>query len=209
LVEFISTYGVWLVAGFIALESIGAPLPAEAAIMAAGFFAARTHDLDIRLLIVAGSAAAMLGNALGFWIGRRFGYHLLTRYGHRVGLTEARIRIGQWLFVRYGGRFVFIARFLPFLRNMAAILAGANAMPQGLFHLASGTAAIVWVAIYSLAAYGLGEAFADLASSAAIGLGVVAIAIIVAIPSLILRYEERLLAKAESELPRPPLSPLV
>jgi membrane protein DedA with SNARE-associated domain len=203
--EFVGIYGVWLVAGFVALESIGAPLPAEAAIMAAGFFAARTHDLDIRLLIVVGSAAAMLGNALGFWIGRRFGYRLLTRYGHRVGLTEARIRIGQWLFVRYGGRFVFIARFLPFLRNMAAILAGANAMPQALFHAASGSAAVAWVALYSLASYALGEAFAAVASSTAIGLGVVAIAIIVAIPSLILRYEERLLVRVERELP--PLSP--
>jgi membrane protein DedA with SNARE-associated domain len=199
--ELFATYGVWLVAGFIALESIGAPLPAEAAIMAAGFFAARTHDLDVRLLILVGSLAAIGGNALGFWIGRRYGYHLLSRYGHRVGLTEARLRIGQWLFVRYGGRFVLVARFLPFLRNMAAILAGANAMPQALFHVASGTAAIAWVAIYSLASYALGEAFADLASSAAIGLGIVAIAIIVAIPSLILRYEERLLAKAERELP--------
>ena len=204
LTEFITTYGVWLVAAFIALESIGAPLPAEAAIMAAGFFAARTHDLDIRMLIIVGSFAAILGNAAGFWIGRKFGYHLLTRYGHRVGLTEARIRIGQWLFVRYGGRFVFIARFLPFLRNMTAILAGANAMPQALFHVASGTAAIAWVALYSLAAYALGEAFADLASSAAIGLGVVAIAIIVAIPSLILRYEERLLESGARAAAFPP-----
>jgi membrane protein DedA with SNARE-associated domain len=202
-----ATYGVWLVASFIALESMGAPLPAEAAMMAAGFFAARTHDLDIRLLILVGSLAAICGNALGFWIGRRYGYHLLARYGHRVGLTEARLRIGQWLFVRYGGRFVFVARFLPFLRNMAATLAGANAMPQALFHVASGTAAIAWAVVYSLASYALGEAFADLASSAAIGLSIVAIAIIVAIPSLILRYEERLLAKAQAELPQSPLDP--
>jgi membrane protein DedA with SNARE-associated domain len=201
--EFIATYGVWLVAGFIALETIGAPLPAEAAIMAAGFFAARSQDLDIRLLIIVGSVAAILGNVAGFWIGRRFGYRLLTRYGPRVGLTEARIKIGQWLFVHYGGRFVFIARFLPFLRNMAAILAGANAMPQPLFYAASSTAAVAWVMLYSLASYALGEAFSDLASSAAMALGVVAILIIVAVPSLILRYEDRLLARAECDLPGP------
>jgi membrane protein DedA with SNARE-associated domain len=207
LAEFISTYGIWLVAGFIALETIGAPLPAEAALIAAGFFAARTHDLDIWLLIAVGSLAAILGNVVGYWIGRRFGYRLLVRYGHHVGLTEGRIRIGQWLFVRYGGRFVFIARFLPFLRNMAAILAGTNSMAQPVFHFASGTAAIVWVMLYGLAAYSFGEAFADLASPAAVFLGLAAILIILAVPALVLRYEQRLLAKAECDLPSPPLGP--
>jgi membrane protein DedA with SNARE-associated domain len=207
LVEFISTYGVWLVAGFIALETIGAPLPAEAALMAAGFFAARTHDLDIWHLVAVGSLAAILGNAVGYWIGRRFGYRLLMRYGQRVGLTEGRIRIGQWLFMRYGGRFVFVARFLPFLRNMAAILAGTNAMAQPVFHAASGTAAIAWVMLYSLATYSLGAAFADLATPAAVVLGAVAILIIVTVPTLVLRYEERLLANAECELPTPPPGP--
>jgi membrane protein DedA with SNARE-associated domain len=203
LAEFIATYGIWLVAGFIALETIGAPLPAEAALMAAGFFAARTHDLDIWLLIAVGSLAAILGNAVGYWIGRRFGYRLLMRYGPRVGLTEGRIKIGQWLFMRYGGRFVFIARFLPFLRNMAAILAGTNAMAQPVFHLASATAAIAWVTLYSLATYSLGTAFADLAAPAAAVLGAVAILIILAVPALVLRYEERLLARAEHDLPSP------
>jgi membrane protein DedA with SNARE-associated domain len=199
-VEFISTYGVWVVAAFIALETIGAPFPAEAALMAAGFFAARTHDLDIWLLIVVGSLAAILGNAVGYWIGHRFGYRLLVRYGPRVGLTEGRIKIGQWLFMRYGGRFVFIARFLPFLRNMAAILAGTNAMAQPTFHLASGTAAIAWVMLYSLATYSLGAAFADLATPAAVVLGTAAILVILAVPTLVLRYEQRLLARAEGDL---------
>src|SRR5262245_38079394 len=173
--------------------------------MAAGFFASRTHDLDIWLLIVAGSFAAILGNIVGYWIGRRFGYQLLMRYGSRVGLTNERIKIGQWLFMRYGGRFVFIARFLPFLRNMAAILAGTNAMPQPAFYFASGTAAIAWVVFYSLAAYSFGGAFADLASPAAAVLGLVAILIIFGVPALILRYEERLLARAERDLPSAPL----
>jgi len=203
LAEFVATYGVWLVAGFIALETIGAPLPAEAALMAAGFFAARTHDLDIRLLIAVGSVSAILGNVAGFWIGRRFGSRLLMRYGDRVGLTEGRIRIGQWLFVRYGGRFVFFARFLPFLRNMAAILAGTNSMPQPIFYVASGTAAVAWVMLYSLAAYSFGEAFTDLASPAAIVLGLVAVLIVLAVPWLVLRYEEQLLARAECDLPGP------
>src|SRR6267154_5054361 len=139
--EFVSIYGVWVVAGFIALESIGFPLPAEAALIAAGFFAARTQGFDIWFLIGTGILAAIVGEFVGFWIGRRFGYQLLRRHGARIGLTEGRMRIGQWLFVRYGGRFVFVARFLPVLRNMAAVLAGTNSMAQPIFYFASATAA--------------------------------------------------------------------
>jgi membrane protein DedA with SNARE-associated domain len=206
LIQIISIYGVWLVAAFIALESVGVPLPAEAALIAAGFFAARTHGFNIWLLIAAGIFAAILGEIVGFWIGRRFGYQLLKRYGARLGLTEGRIRIGQWLFVRYGGRFVFFARFLPFLRNMAAVLAGTNSMAQRNFYFSSGTAAIAWVTCYGLAAYSFGEAFTSLASPAAVFLGLAAVLIIVATPALIVRYEKRLLAKTERGLPQPHLA---
>jgi membrane protein DedA with SNARE-associated domain len=122
-------------------------------------------------------------------------------------MTEGRIRIGQWLFVRYGGRFVFIARFLPFLRNIAAVLAGTNAMGQRNFYFASGTAAAAWIICYGLAAYRFGEAFADVASPAAIGLGLAAALIVLAAPALMLRYEKRLLAKAEYALSTSARSP--
>lgn len=204
--QFISNYGVWVVAAFIALESVGIPLPAEAALIAAAFFAAK-HGLDIWPLITIGIAAAIVGEIVGFWIGRRFGYQLLNRYGAHVGLTEGRITIGQWLFVRYGGRFVFIARFLPFLRNMAAVLAGTNAMAQHSFYFASATAAAAWITCYGLAAYSFGEAFGDLASPAAVLLGLAAALIVLAVPAVILRYEKRLLAKAERGLPERPLAP--
>jgi membrane protein DedA with SNARE-associated domain len=195
LAEFISIYGVWLVAVFIALESIGLPLPAEAALIAAGFFAARTHGIDIWSLIAAGIVAAIFGEIVGFWIGRCFGHRLLMRYGPRLGFTEGRIRIGQWLFERYGGKFVFIARFLPFLRNIAAVLAGTNSMAQHSFYFASATAAATWIIGYGLGAYSFGEAFANLASPAAVILALSAILSLSAAPVLLLRYES-LLAKA-------------
>src|SRR5260221_5284635 len=201
LAEFVSVYGIWLVAAFIALESVGIPLPAEAALIAAGFFAARTHHIDIWSLIAAGIVAAILGEVVGFWIGRRFGHQLLMRHGARLGFTEGRIRIGQWLFVRYGGRFVFIARFLPFLRNIAAVLAGTNSMAQHSFYFASATAAAAWIIGYGVAAYSFGEAFANLASPAAVILALSAILSILAASVLILRYERSLLAKAEREFP--------
>jgi membrane protein DedA with SNARE-associated domain len=201
LAEFVSNYGVWVVAAFIALESIGLPLPAEAALIAAAFFAARTHDIDIWSLIAAGIVAAILGEMVGFWIGRRFGHQVLMRYGTRVGFTEERIRVGQWLFVRYGGRFVFIARFLPFLRNIAAVLAGTNSMAQHSFYFASATAAAAWIITYGLSAYSFGGAFANLASPAAVLLGLGATLMVLATPVLILRYERSLLVKVGRESP--------
>jgi len=202
LAEFVSNYGVWMVAAFIALESIGFPLPAEAALIAAAFFAARTHGIDIWSLIAAGIVAAILGEIVGFWIGKRFGHQVLMRYGTRVGFTEERIRVGQWLFVRYGGRFVFIARFFPFLRNIAAVLAGTNSMAQHSFYFASATAAAAWIITYGLLAYSFGGAFVNLASPAAVVLGLAATLIVLATPMLILRYERSLLVKVEREFPR-------
>jgi membrane protein DedA with SNARE-associated domain len=197
LTPLISEYGVWLVAGFIALESVGIPLPAEAALMAAAFFAAKTNQLNIWTLIAAGIGAAIVGEIVGFWIGRAFGHQLLTTYGGRLGLTQGRMRVGQWLFAQYGGTFVFTARFLPFLRNIAAVLAGSNHMGPYAFYFASATAAIIWVMGYGLAAYAFGEAFMNLASPLAVSLGLTMGLLILGVPTLILRYEKRLLAKAE------------
>jgi membrane protein DedA with SNARE-associated domain len=201
LTQLIAIYGVWLVAAFIALESIGFPLPAEATLMAAAFFAARTHAIDFWTLISAGISAAIIGDIAGFWIGRKIGHQLMADYGSRVGLTPERIKIGQWLFRQYGGPFVFIARFLPFLRNMAAALAGASNMGQQIFYCASGAAAACWVTGYGMAAYSLGEAFTELASSTAVSLALITTITILGLPTLIARYEKRLLAKADGALP--------
>src|SRR5262245_14356689 len=119
----------------------------------------------------------------------------------RVGFTEERIRVGQWLFVRYGGRFVFIARFLPFLRNIAAVLAGTNSMAQHSFYFASATAAAAWIITYGLSAYSFGGAFANFVSPAAVVLGLAATLIVLATPVLILRYERSLLVEVERQFP--------
>jgi len=195
--QFVAIYGIWLVSVFIALESVGVPVPAEASLMAAGFFAARNNDLDISMLIGSGVLAAVIGETAGFWIGRKYGSQLLVRYGGRVGLTEGRVRIGQWLFRRYGGRFVFVARFLPILRNMAAVLAGTSRMTQPNFYFASCSAAVAWILCYGLGSYSFGKAFTSLASPAAVVLGIASLTVIFLVPTLIVRYEVVLLKATE------------
>jgi membrane protein DedA with SNARE-associated domain len=205
--EFVALYGIWLVATFIALESVGFPLPAEAALITAGVFAGSTNGIDIWLLISIGTLAAICGEIVGFWVGRTYGCKLLSRYGVHLGLTEDRAKIGRWLFQRYGTRFVFTARFLPFLRNIAAVLAGTHDMPQRAFYLSSWSAAAIWIMGYGLGAYWFGAIVIKLASPAAIATSVAAAVIVLSIPAIILRYEKRLLAMAELGLAAPPHQP--
>jgi membrane protein DedA with SNARE-associated domain len=87
---------------------MGAPLPGETMVIAAAVYAATTHRLDIGILIAAVAAGAILGDNLGYWIGRQIGNRFLLRYGRFIKLTEARIKLGRYLFLRYGGRIVFL-----------------------------------------------------------------------------------------------------
>jgi membrane protein DedA with SNARE-associated domain len=79
------------------------------------------------------AAGAITGDNLGYWVGRRLGRALLRRYGRYIRIDEKRLRLGQYLFVRYGGAVVFFRRFLAVLGALAAVLAGANRMPWGRF----------------------------------------------------------------------------
>jgi membrane protein DedA with SNARE-associated domain len=99
-----STYGYWVVGGIIALESMGLPLPGEATLIAAAIYAGSTQQLNIWLVIAAAAIGAILGDNIGYWIGREIGYRLLLRYGHYLQLTDARIKLGQYLFSRHGGK---------------------------------------------------------------------------------------------------------
>src|SRR5262249_19830531 len=95
-------YGYWAIGAVIALESVGLPLPGEVTLLAAAAYAGTTHQLNIVAVIAAAACGATLGGMAGYGIGRRFGYWLLLRYGKYLRLNEARLRLGQYLFARYG-----------------------------------------------------------------------------------------------------------
>ena len=85
------------------------------------------------LVIAATVAGAVVGDNIGYWVGDKVGYRLLLRYGGRFGVTERKIKLGQYLFLRHGGKVVFFGRFVAFLRALAALMAGMNRMPWGRF----------------------------------------------------------------------------
>ena len=102
-----TTYGYGAIGGLVALESMGIPLPGEMVLVAAAVLAGTKHVLNIWFVIAAAAAGAILGANIGFWLGREFGYRLLVRYGRYVRVTVPRIKLGQYLFLRYGGWVVF------------------------------------------------------------------------------------------------------
>jgi membrane protein DedA with SNARE-associated domain len=196
----ISSYGLWLIAGIIALECVGIPVPGETTLVAAAIYAGTTHHLSIAAVIGAAIAGAIVGNVIAFSIGRAYGYRLLRRYGRYIHLDETRIKIGEYLFLRHGGKVVFFARFVPVLRSVAALLAGANRMSWRSFMVANVTGAVVWVGIDCIGAYLLGEELTKLAAPAGIALGAIVVAIIVAGALFVARHEKELAVEAERAL---------
>lgn len=205
--DLIATYGYGLVALIVALESTGLPLPGEATLLTAAIYAGTTHRLSIVGVIAAAAAGAILGDNVGFWIGREAGYRLLVRYGPRIGITEGKIKLGRYLFMRHGGKVVFFGRFVAVLRALGAFLAGANRMPWASFLVYNAAGGIVWSALYGGAAYALGaqvHRFLGPIGYVALGLAVIAIGV----GWFFLRsHEARLEAEAQRALPGPLTAP--
>jgi membrane protein DedA with SNARE-associated domain len=210
-VHLVHAYGLLVVGGFIGLESLGVPLPGETALIVGSVIAGRTHELNIIAVILVAIAASVIGRAIGYVIGAQFGYWLLLRYGAYVRITAARIKLGQYLFLRHGGAIIIIAQFVPFLRAIAGILAGANRMPWRHFVLATAVGATAWAGLFGLAAYTFGKKFAELAASwwifsGPIGwltFGLAAAIVVVVLAIFVGRHEAQLSAKAERALPGP------
>lgn len=203
LTHLIATYGYFAVAGIIMLESMGIPLPGETTLVSASIYAGATHSMSIWLVIMAAVAGAVLGDNIGYWVGEKLGYRVLLRYGARAGITERKIKLGQYLFMRHGWKVVFFGRFVAVLRALAAFLAGVNRMHWTRFFVANLSGAILWATIFGLGAFFFGNSMhrlTGLASMVAIG---VAIAAVAAAALVVRRHESKLEEEAERVLPGP------
>jgi membrane protein DedA with SNARE-associated domain len=195
--------GTWVVAGLIMLECLGLPVPGETALISAAIYAGTTHRLGIGSVLLAAGGAAILGSTLGFWIGRAAGYPLALRYGGYIGLTERRLKLGQYMFMRHGGKIVFLSRFIAILRALAAFLAGANRMEWGRFMLFNITGAVLWAGAFGTAAYTLGTQVHRLEGPIGIGAGVVIGVLVIAGMVLIRQQHGRMQEAAEIAFPGP------
>lgn len=201
--DLVSKYGYVAIFLVILLESAGIPLPGETMLIAGAVLAGSDNGLDIFAVVATAAAAAILGDNLGFWIGRRWGLALLLKYGHLVHLNERKLKLGQYLFMRHGGKIVFIGRFVALLRVFAAVLAGANNYDARRFLLWNALGGIVWASLVGTAGYTLGQQAEHLLGP--VGLGALALVLVVsfAVWRFYKAHEARLTLEAEKALPGP------
>ena len=148
--------------------------------------------------------AAEVANSMGSTIEGSSFSGLLTRVeiGHilmpgYLRITDSRIKLGQYLFLRHGGKIVLIAQFLPVLRSIAGILAGANRMPWPHFMLTNIIGAFLWATFYGLAAYSLGRQAEQLGRWMVFVLGLSLLIFIVVAAVFVGQREAQLTAEAE------------
>ncbi|MBV8561613.1 MAG: DedA family protein [Actinobacteria bacterium] len=201
--HWLSSYGYWVVFLLVMAESLGIPLPGETALISAALYAGTTHKLQIWWVILVATAGAIIGDNIGFAIGRVGGARLLLRYGSKVGLSEARLRVAIWFFRRYGGRVVFFGRFVSILRTYAAFLAGANGMEWKRFLFFNAAGGVVWATVYGVAYYEAGSSLKGVSTKVDIVIGVAAALLLVAGLWYLKRKEKQLEERAAKEVTGP------
>jgi membrane protein DedA with SNARE-associated domain len=198
--SWLASYGYVVVFLLVMAESIGIPVPGETALIGAALYAGSTHKLEIGWVIAVAIAGAIIGDNIGFSLGRYGGARLLLRHGHRIRLDEGRLKIGIWLFRRHGGKVVFWGRFVSILRTYAAFLAGTNRMEWPRFLVFNAAGGIVWATVFGLSYYVFGSALRRLSTAIDVTLGVVGAAILVAFLVWSKRKEDQLLEVAAREV---------
>ena len=199
----IHTYGLWVVFTLIMLESMGVPLPGETALMTAALYAGSTHRIDIVSVVLVAATAAIIGDNIGYVIGRSIGVRLVTRYGRYVRLDEPRLKVGQYLFLRHGGKIVFFGRFVAFLRTYAALLAGMNRMSWPHFLLMNALGGICWATLFGGGAYLFGAQVKRVTGPASLLLLLAAIGLTAAGILFFRRHEKELEQRAAAAFPGP------
>lgn len=203
----ITNYGYWGIGTIVGLESMGIPLPGETILVLAAVYAAATGDLSIYGVVAAATIGSIIGDNLGYGIGKRYGYPLLLKHGRRMNMSEDRIRLGQYLFMNYGAWIVFFGRFIALLRILAAFLAGVNRMPWWTFLFANATGAVLWASVFGFGGYAFGQLIFQVHKTLAPILVVGAITAFFGIGYLLHRNEKRLIERAKIALPGPLQNP--
>ena len=180
----IRDYGLLIVFLAIALETAGLPLPGETALVIAAV-AASQGTYSIEWVIVIAAVAAIIGDNIGYWLGRKLGRGFLQRYGVVRRFSERVLPPAERFFRRHGGKSIFLARWFSGFRIAGAWIAGFAHMPWWRFFIWNALGGIAWAVTVSLVAFYAGHAAADAISRyGLIGGAVIAGLVIVAVVAL-------------------------
>jgi membrane protein DedA with SNARE-associated domain len=152
LAPLLNHYGYLAVAGFVFIEDFGVPVPGETILIAAAVYAG-AGQLNVVLVGLIGFLAAVLGDNVGYAIGRFAGRAVVLRYGKYVFLTEERLDKAEHWFADHGGKVVTIARFVEGLRQANGIIAGVTEMPWPKFVAFNALGAALWVGVWTTVGY--------------------------------------------------------
>jgi membrane protein DedA with SNARE-associated domain len=180
----------YLLPAIIGLESMGLPSPGETALILAAVLASQ-GKLQIELVIVIAAASAILGDNVGYWLGRRFGRDVLE--APRGPFQHRRLQViaaGDRFFAKHGPKAVFLARWVALVRFAAAWLAGINEMRFRDFFLWNALGGITWAVTYGLVGYFAGETAANAITSFGI-YAFIALAVLVVVGYALFRRRER------------------
>ncbi|HWU37603.1 MAG TPA: DedA family protein [Candidatus Acidoferrum sp.] len=154
----IAHWGYLAIFGFVILGNLGVPIPENSVLWLAGYFVWKGR-LSLPVVLLVGIVAAVAGDNLGYWIGRRYGQPTVERHGRRLFLTPERLATMRQFVYRYGAVGVFLARFVIGLRFMAGPLAGSMGLPPLTFLLANVLGALVYVPVTVGEGYAVGYGY--------------------------------------------------
>lgn len=187
----------YLLPALVGLESMGIPSPGETALVLACVMASQ-GKLQIELVIAIAAAAAIVGDNVGYWIGRKAGRRVLTSergpfHRRRIAL----IAYGDRFFAKHGARAVFLGRWVALVRVTAAWMAGMNHMPFRTFFFWNALGGITWALSVGLVAYFAGEAAVHVIERVRVGAAVVLGALVVGLIVWVQLRERRALRAEE------------
>ena len=186
---------------FVAIQCTGIPFPGGAVLIAAAIYAGPTHQLAVAPIILAAAAGAILGNMHGFLLGSRGGSRVLVRYGRFLRLDEHKLKLGQYLFLKYGGIVVVLGRFFSVSRTSEALLAGINHMRWVCFLLFTVVGGVFWATVIGLGAYYLGDSLHRPTGPLGIALTVLLLCLFMTCLILLLRHVRPFGDEAERMFP--------
>ena len=189
-------YGLVFVA--MLLENAGLPLPGETITLLGGYAAGSGH-LNLLGVVAAATSGAILGDNLGYWLGRRLGWAVMLRLGRLLRQSDGQMEELRVRFLLHAGKSVFLGRFVAVLRVIAGPMAGAVGMPYRKFLLCNAAGALVWATTMVSLAW-LGGRWIPFQSMAKgvveFGLGaLVLVVLLLLIPRLMSRLEGKSQAK--------------
>lgn len=185
----VGAYGVWAVFFLMILESACIPVPSEA-IMVFGGFLAGQGKVAFWAVVVAGVAGNVIGSWIAWWVGREKGRDWALRW-HWLHITPERLDAADRWFDRYGGWAVLVSRCLPIIRTFISLPAGVARMPFWKFTVLTLIGCIPWCLLLAYAGLAVGDNWETLQKQLHWFDYAVALAIIVGIAWMFVRYRRR------------------